>query len=433
MTSASFMLKLVVVFLSLFSASSSLGVFRPSKHSTTGLSSGNTVDPTYTLRGGAGLTCLPCEATAETGPKLSISDEDHMPFVYATIGVLNLTEHGANSILLCYRLNDNNSSSQIHEKWGLSSQCTDDAENDLAIVETIGRLCHGIVINLPRQIWSTTSPCIGSQQLDDILFCLVAGFIRRSKGAQRITIPVAITCEGANPSAKEFVAIYVQEFMMRAFYHSCTTKTIGINDASTNSLPPPHNIVARYSDNLVVETATEMALNMLQNSNADGVYRHDFVSRFPFGTLCSQLYHEIRNANVSVEWEKLSESSNDISSSDHPDDNIITAVAATIDEPLSSGTIHSNLVEQQISTDLRLKLESAMAIAFLDAEESMTEMESLIDNSIPKVGGDKTGGHPLPKFGSDVDSIVEAVSSTFLAILDDNELSESEKAWVSGG
>ncbi len=440
MTSASSMLKLIGVFLLLFSASSSLGVFRPSKHPTTSLRLGNTVDPTYTLRGGAGLTCIPGEATAEVGPKLSISGEDQTPsiddneFVYATIGVLNLTEHGANSILLCYKSNDNNSSRQIHEKWGLSSSCTDDVKNDFAIVETIGCLCRGIVINLPQQIWSNISPCIGSQQLDDILLCLVTGIIRRSKGTQRVTIPVTVICEGAYSSAKEFVVIYVHEYMTRAFYHLCTSKTRVIKGESANSLLLQRNIVARYSDTSAVETAVEMARKMLINSTSDGVRRHDFTSRFLFGTLCSQLYHEIRNADVSVQWEKLSESSNDISSSDHPEDNIITAAATTIDEPLASGKSQSNLVEQHISTNLRRKLESAMAMAFLDAEESMTEMESRIDNSIPEVGGDETAGtHPLPEFASDVDSIVEAVSSTFLAILDDNELSESEKAWVSGG
>ena len=74
-----------------------------------------------------------------------------------------------------------------------------------------------------------------------------------------------------------------------------------------------------------------------------------------------------------------------------------------------------------------------MAMAFVDAEESILEMECRIDNTIFEFGGDETtGGQPSPEFGSDVDSILDSMSSSFIATLGADDFTESEKAWIHG-
>ncbi|KAL7432406.1 hypothetical protein ACHAXH_007697, partial [Discostella pseudostelligera] len=356
------------------------------------------------------------------------------------IGVVNVpTSHGDNCILVCYKSSDS-SHIQISERWGLEKPFIDDAENDLALTETTGCLCHGIVLRL---IWDsekelTTPFSIGFQQLDDVLLCLVQGIIRRSNGTQHMTIPVAITLEGANASVKEIAVQYVQDYMARALYHLHLSKTAVMDDASEDSLLQHCNVIVRCSDTSAMETAAHMASTMLQQSTADEMRRHNVVSRLLFEPLCNQLYHEIRSrwrlslgdhdADVLVEWEKLSEYSRDIISNDNQED-CVNSMVKPINENLSE-LKQSNHIGKQISTDLRRKIESIMAMAFVDAEESMLGLESRIENSILEFDGDeRAGDHPSTEFGSDADTIVDAMSSLFIAVHAD-ELTESERAWV---
>jgi len=456
MASVSFIVDFIVIVALLLSlsVSTSLGVYLPYKHSTTHprrladfvtSSLGDNVEPAwYELRGGADAINIQDEATAELGsgedPTPSIDDNE---LAYATIGVVNVpTSHGDNCILVCYKSSES-SHIQISERWGLEKPFIDDAENDLALTETTGCLCHGIVLRL---IWDsekelTTPFSIGFQQLDDVLLCLVQGIIRRSNGAQHMTIPVAITLEGANASVKEIAVQYVQDYMARALYHLHLSKTAVMDDASEDSLLQHCNVIVRCSDTSAMETAAHMASTMLQQSTADEMRRHNVVSRLLFEPLCNQLYHEIRSrwrlssgdhdADVLVEWEKLSEYSRDIISNDNQED-CVNSMVKPINENLSE-LKQSNHVGKQISTDLRRKIESIMAMAFVDAEESMLGLESRIENSILEFDGDeRAGDHPSTEFGSDADTIVDAMSSLFIAVHAD-ELTESERAWVKGG
>jgi hypothetical protein len=455
MLSASFIGRYIVALLTLSYVSPSLGVYLylPSEHSMAylprlGLDFDiSSVDVEvnadhwiYYLRGGA-TTSLGSEVVFVSGedPTPSIDENE---LVYATIGVVNVpTTHGDNSILLCYNFNEN-STIQTHETWGIT---TPYARNDAALAETTGCLCHGIVLNLSQQIWGCGHELfmphgtyIDSRQLDDIMLCLVKGILRRSKGTQQITIPVILILEGANSSTKETAVKYVQEYMTRAFYHLRLSNTAVIDDTYENSEHQQCQVIVSYSDTSMMETAARMATKFLQQSTTDGVRRHNVVSRLLFGTLCNQLYNGIRarwrissddrNSDILMEWEKLSEYSNDIISSGRWEDTMNTIVNTIDAEPM-----HLSHDEYPISADLKRNVESIMAMAFVDAEECILEMECRIDNSCLEFGGDEIGaGHPSPGFGSDVDSIVGAMSSSFISILGADDFTESEKAWVRG-
>ena len=468
MSSVSFIGRHIVALLTFSYVAPSLGVgvylYPPSEHSTAYLPrlgldfdvsniEVNTNLFQYEFRGGKHLIYLRGGATANLGSEeVFISSEDPTPsiddneLVYATIGVVNIpTTHGDNSILLCYNFNEN-STIQIHEKWGIT---TPFAKNDVALAETTGCLCHGIVLNLSQQIWGCGPELpmphgiyIDSQhQLDDILLCLVKGILRRSKGTQHMTIPVTIIFEGANlsaKSAKETAVKYVQEYMTRALYHLRFPKAAVIDDTYEDSLLQQYQVIVSCSDTSIMETATTMATKFLQQSTTDGVRRHNIASRLLFGTLCNQLYKDIRarwrissddrHSDILVEWEKLSEYSYDIIGSGRSEDNMNTIVNTIDAEPM-----HLSHDEHPISADLKRNVESIMAMAFVDAEERILEMECRIDNSVLEFGGnDITGGHPSPGFGSDVDSIVEAMSSSFSAILGADDLTEAGKTWVHG-
>ena len=105
----------------------------------------------------------------------------------------------------------------------------------------------------------------------------------------------------------------------------------------------------------------------------------------------------------------------------------------TIVNTIDAEPMHLSHDEHPISADLKRNVESVMAMAFVDAEECILEMECRIDNSFLEFGGDEIrAGHPSPGFGSDVDSIMGAMSSSFISILGADDFTESEKAWVRG-
>mmetsp|Transcript_31098 Transcript_31098/g.57676 ORF Transcript_31098/g.57676 Transcript_31098/m.57676 type:complete len:843 (+) Transcript_31098:140-2668(+) len=90
-----------------------------------------------------------------------------------------------------------------------------------------------------------------------------------------------------------------------------------------------------------------------------------------------------------------------------------------------------------ISADLRRKVLSAMAMAFVDAEQSLLEMETKMDDEAFLGSSDgeedeRDNNIPMPEFGSDTDAIVNAMSASLLAVLEEHDepVSEADLAWV---
>lgn len=90
-----------------------------------------------------------------------------------------------------------------------------------------------------------------------------------------------------------------------------------------------------------------------------------------------------------------------------------------------------------ISADLRRKVLSAMAMAFVDAEQSLLEMETKMDDEVflDSSDGEEDGRNnniPMPEFGSDTGAIVNAMSASLLAVLDehDEHIIDADLEWV---
>lgn len=176
--------------------------------------------------------------------------------VYAIVGVLSIpTTLGDNNILLSYKCDDD-PDHQIIERWGVNEAtpidtilpATGNDANELALAEITGCLCHGIVINLPPEMFDSevdifSSAGIASQLLDDVLLYVAEGIIRRLKGTQQITIPFSISAEDTrdvqvNEYAMENVKAYIKGYLERAIHHVWEKRvgaTVGVDQATDES------------------------------------------------------------------------------------------------------------------------------------------------------------------------------------------------------
>lgn len=88
--------------------------------------------------------------------------------------------------------------------------------------------------------------------------------------------------------------------------------------------------------------------------------------------------------------------------------------------------------EAPISNGLRQRVESVMAMALVDAEDSLLELENKMEEAfLDGIGDENTGNHPVPEFGGDIDAILNAMTASFLAVVDEYEsLTEPEMEWL---
>ncbi|KAL7531412.1 hypothetical protein ACHAXR_009274 [Thalassiosira sp. AJA248-18] len=395
---------------------------------------------------------ISAKKTDGAGEEIEPMNDNEM--VYATVGVLSIpTTLGDNNILLSYKCDDD-PDHQIIERWGVNEATPIDKilpaignyANELALAEIFGCLCHGIVINLPPEMFDSevdifSSAGIASQLLDDVLLYVAEGIIRRLKGTQQITIPFSITAEGArdvqvNEYAMENVKAYIKGYLERAIHHVWEKRvgeTVGVDQATDESyILQQCKVVVEHSVSSAHDTATKLAKRLLEQNSADETSKHNIVPRPLFGVLCNQAFIEIINGRRSGngqrneilgEWKKLSEDSitTKIAGGKEVNDNEVLEVDAAT-EALDKTEV------QKISTDLRHRVESVMGLAFRDAEERLLEMENKMDEAFLNSSGDESiEEYPMPEFGSDVDSILSAMSASFLALVKDYE---SDKEWL---
>ena len=404
--------------------------------------------------------------------------------VYATIGVLNVpTTLGDNSILLGYKCNDN-PNDQIHERWGIQQDlsATQQSDNDIALAEIHGCLSHGIVLNLSQKLFDSegdTSQSIASQDLDDVLLGIAEGIIRRLKGTEPIQIPLYITFEDVQQSdeTSEIIAQqttdYINEYMELALsrlgqlhignHHIPERLDNDDDDVSVDkSILGQCQVVPIYSGCSASETAAILASTILEQNSDKEISMLNIVPLSLFGILCNQMYKEIsksrlsldgydNNSGIVVEWKKLSEDTiikkEDASSVNNGEE--VGEATESSPELIEMESISTELNEREevtevtesspeiemesISSELRQRVQSEMAMAFVDVEESLLELESKMDEAILNFDSEDESveKHPTPDFSSDVDAIFGAMSDSFLALVNEFEaMNESEKEWL---
>jgi len=364
------------------------------------------------------------------------TDDDMM--MYATIGILNIptttttNNVDENSILVSYK--DYENGQIISERWGTTnhnneksiSTTTTISDDELALAEVNGCLCHGIVLNMHQPIFDSND----GEYLDNVLLCISEGIIRRMKGTQQVTIPITITFgQDANPIdidlAKDNAVIYIQEYIEQSISQLW-------KQMHSSSEVQCKVIVSFVNTTSALDAATEMASKLLENS-VDEVMDQNIVPLSLFGILSKQVYTEIQksrrvdqhNENI-AEWEMLTEDS-DV----HIEQDDKNGHAADTPRDLIN-TVQSHLP----STDLKKKVESLMATTFVDVEELLHELEEKMDSAFLDMIEDeniKEKDVPMSEFGSNVDSIVSVVSASFQTLLDQEEetITETDREWVN--
>lgn len=362
--------------------------------------------------------------------------------MYATIGILNVptttsnNDIDENSILVSYK-NDANGKI-VSERWGTTnhnneksiSTTTTISDDELALAEVNGCLCHGIVLNIHQPIFDSND----GEYLDNVLLCISEGIIRRMKGTQQVTIPITITFgQDANPIdndlAKDNAVNYIQEYIEQSISQLW-------KQMHSSSEVQCKVIVGFVDTDSALNAATEMANRLLENS-VDEVMDQNIVPLSLFGILSKQVYTEIqksrrvdkRNENI-AEWKKLHEDSQDGHIEQENDKNG-HADTPSIDKDLIN-TVQSHLP----SADLKKRVESLMAMTFVDVEELLHELEEKMDSAFLDMIEDeniKEKDVPMSEFGSNADSIVSVISASFQTLLDQEEetITETDREWLN--
>ena len=74
-----------------------------------------------------------------------------------------------------------------------------------------------------------------------------------------------------------------------------------------------------------------------------------------------------------------------------------------------------------------------MAFLFVDAEESLNEIERKIDNSFFDQNDPDLQDGAMPEFGTDFDGVLNEISESFFNLVHgDASLTESDHQWASG-
>lgn len=436
---------------------------------------------------------------------------DDMNMIYSAIGILNIpTSNGENNILLSYNCDDD-PGREIHERWGLNGE----THSNLALAETYGSLCHGIVLNLPQQMFDPSSADRSSQQdVDDMLLGVAEGILRRLKGTQQLTVPLSITFEGSeavSDLAKENAKNYVQGYLERALHYLWKLhfgKTLGQEQTNDESaIIQQCKVAVSFSASSAFEAATDLADGMIEEGAQYGeTIKQNIIPPQLFGTLCNHVYTEICNGRSSqighrnenaVEWKKLAEetTTNDVAvetetiavEMDTADDTAEVDEAETLKQEMNSEektttdiaveietvddtvevdaaetlkqemkpeeTITTDITAEEegsekkievdatetlqqheapISNGLRQRVESVMAMALVDAEDSLLELENKMEEAfLDGIADENMGNHPVPEFGGDIDAILNAMTASFLAVVDEYEsLTEPEMEWL---
>jgi len=370
------------------------------------------------------------------------TDDDMM--IYATIGILNVpsttttNNEDENSILVSYT--DDANGKLVSERWGTTNHnneksisTTTISDDELALAEVNGCLCHGIVLNMHQPIFDSND----GEYLDNVLLCISEGIIRRMKGTQQVTIPITITFgQDANPIdidlAKDNAVNYIQEYIEQSISQLW-------KQMHSSSEVQCKVIVSFVDTTSALDAATEMASKLLENS-VDKVMDQNIVPLSLFGILSKQVYTEIQksrrvdqhNENI-AEWKKLPpDDSQDVHIEEENDKNGHAADTPTsIDKDLID-TVQSHLP----SADLKKRVESLMAMTFVDVEELLHELEEKMDSAFLDMIEDeniKEKDVPMSEFGSNVDAIVSMISASFQTLLDQEEetITETDREWLN--
>ena len=424
---------------------------------------------------------------------------------YATIGILNLlysdcgiSPNQDHRILLCFKRKDilscqiesdsNLPSNTIWDEWwGIQKVVEKDEHapkvnghdvNDLAVAEIMGCLCNAIVLNLPHQILTGnrlfhSEYC--AQHLDDMLFCVAEGIVRRLKSMKHraesgVTTSLLVTfgrkyvtehedSDLDKSNLKEYIQEYLDHALHRALKHHFGNRLCIEHTVSEDSMPLKWRIIVSSSPYSATETAAQMAEKCLmfqvdssmQDSGSDSKImavwedikkensKKNCVPQSLFGVLAATMCTDICNRwlsqnnyrnKISISWEKISENCHamnvyGVAQKEGESNNIENVVKSGLTtEKISS------VPTQLLSTDFQHKFQTLTARVFIDAEESLSEMENKMDGAFLDENDVRIEKIPMPEFGSDADALLSAISASFSTLMDEAGITDLDRKWA---
>ena len=376
----------------------------------------NTNSHVFNMRGGS----IDNDGEHEDDPSISpdAASEDQVSendLPYSSIGILDFCPNGHRPTILI-----SVNSSDVMPEFSTESWCLRNEKSEavdecsyLAAAETIGCLSHGIVLNLPIDEFSDKDV----QWLDDVLFCIASGMIRRIKAGDEVTVPLMIMFGKKTERDQSQMKEHIQQYMdialsrARSFIQKQSTETDAV-------LSPGVKVKVDISLTSPSEAATELS----NASFRDAIDPSNLAPRPLFGILASKMHQDVCNRltttrnygeATSVEWSIM------------PDKNKLVPNSAT------SAVPDNNTSAQQLSPDFQRKVESLMANLFVDAEESLREIETKIDEAFFALNAEETLDSQIPEFASDFDGVLKAISDSFFSLVNgDNTLTDVDREWA---
>ena len=348
-----------------------------------------------------------------------VSEQDDL--VYAPIGTLSFQrshQHSRcdhrNEISISYR-NRDSVSKICNERWELNVE-TDHDGVYLAAAETVGCLCTGIILNLPIGQLNEND----MKRLDDFLYCVFEGMIRRINSIQctkqEVNVPLIVVLRN------EALRSYTEKFMNTAI-----TQMLNQNRLSSTQSYSSLKIEVSLSQSDLLEAAVELRNKMLGQTHENNTMPN-LAPRSMLGVLMNSMYKSI--------CERLSQIQ--VHNAVKPGAWLEKTQLRTPNPPSMMTNRELEQEENQQSTQrlsagFRERVESLLAILFVDAEDSLREIGIRIDESFFEWNIEESLDTSIPDFGGDFDSIMTEINSSFSDLIEsDATLTEFDLNWANG-
>lgn len=323
-------------------------------------------------------------------------------------------EHVAR-ISIRYR-NDGSPNNFCTDYWQLGAEGSSNICAYLAAAETVGCLCRGIIISVSCEHLSDNM-----EQLDDFLYCIAEGMARRTKSTEeqaQEVVRVMIRFPNDDKSNCQNIQQYIQRFMDVAMSYARERQKT--HDAKM----PKVEVSSSFSDES--EVTTDLLLHNLI-MQPDGLPPNLFPHSV-FGVLANNMHTSIykrislsQNSQIPnpVEWTKVDQM--------YPHKEMLKP-----SEQDTQKIYNSPFSTSQLSPGFKQTVEMLMARLFLDAEESLLEIGTRIDESFFELDNEGSIDTSMPNFGHDFDGVLNAISESFAALVDgDPSLTAFEREWAN--
>jgi hypothetical protein len=391
----------------------------------------NQEPPVFTIHGGE----LDVEKIQDGNDGRVFNEKNEL--AYVAIGNLifgathqqKANEHVAR-ISIRYR-NDGSPNNFCTDYWQLGAEGSSNICAYLAAAETVGCLCRGIVISVSCEYLSDNM-----EQLDDFLYCIAEGMVRRTKSTEeqaQEVVRVVIRFPNEDKSNCQNIQQYIQRFMDVAMSYARERH-------KTHDAKMPKVEVSSSSFSHESEVTTDLLLHNLI-TQADGLPPNLFPHSV-FGVLANNMHTSIykrislsQNSQIPnpVEWTKVDQM--------HPHNTEMLKPSVQVTHKISNTPFsvqdtqkisNTPFPTSQLSPGFKQTVEMLMARLFLDAEESLLEIGTRIDDSFFELDNEGSVDTSMPNFGNDFDGVLNAISESFAALVDgDPTLTAFEREWAN--